>query len=424
MPIATPTATSTVEPASASAIEPASGPTGDPALARAGRLPRPPVGQRRGLGVEAGRVALWQAAAVGAIVAGGPFDAVGGTATGLATLVVAGTALRVRGRWLPDWALVRQRYQRRSRQPQPALPTLSTRTYADRAGNRAGLAGDGRSWSALLQVDPSGDLDDLLRHLSASYSDPELPLTGLQLVDWASPVTGQTARWLALRVDPRHAARAVEARGGGDQGLIRTVGTAALQIATVLRAAGHPVVLPDGTRLPDAWAASLGVDPRQAAEPTTENWRYWSLGMLHQVCYRPRRTPRDWAEVAHLLRRHGSAPALVSAVSIRLDRQRGGGTRTSALVRLGVPAGPTPEAVAEVVGRATAGFGKGFVPLHGTHAVAAWDTLPLAGLRLYPQAGRQPHSPAGAQATSPAGFHPHPPAGAQVTQPPHARTAP
>lgn len=204
-----PTATPTTEPTTEPAIEPNTGPARETALARAGRLPHPPVGQRRWLGVDAGRVALWQAAALGVVAAGGPFDAAGGTATGLAALVVGGTALRVRGRWLPDWALVRHRYQRRARHPQPTLPTLSTRTYADRAGNRAGLASDGNSWSGLLRLDPSGDLDHLLPHLSASYSDPELPLTGLQLVDWTSPGTGQAARWLAIpgRPETRRASR-------------------------------------------------------------------------------------------------------------------------------------------------------------------------------------------------------------------------
>ncbi|GAB3147923.1 type VII secretion protein EccE [Micromonospora sonneratiae] len=393
-----PTAVPAVEPASSS--EPTVRPGPVP-------LPAPPVGRRRWLGVHAGQVALWQTAALGAVAAGGPFDAVGGTATGLAALVVAGTGVRVQGRWLPEWALVRRRFRRRTRHALPVLPALATRTHADRAGNRAGLTGDGRSWSALLRVDPTGDLDDLVRQLSAGYDDPDLPLSGLQLVDWTSPITGQAARWLAIRMDPEHASRAVAARGGGPTGLVRATGTAALRIATELRAAGHQATLPDGTQLRDEWAVALGVDPRRADEASTEHWRYWSLGMLHQVCYRPRRSPRGWTEVGRLLRQHGQAPALVSAVSVRLDRQRGGGTRTRMLVRLGVPAGPTPEAVAEVVRQATAGFGGKLVPLHGAHAVAAWETLPLAGLRL-PQPTRpiQPAQPD------------------RPTQPSHARTAP
>ncbi|RGC66992.1 hypothetical protein C5N14_21285 [Micromonospora sp. MW-13] len=343
-------------------------------------MPVPPVGQRslRGLGV--GRLVLWQCAVLGAVAAGGPSGVVGGTLTGVAAVVLLGTGVRWHGRWLSDWVLVRHRFRRRSRHARPALPGLRTRTEADRAGNRIGLAGDGSSWSALLRVEPDGDLDDLLRRLLSRYDDPDLPLAGAQLVDLVSPGTGTAARWIAIRLDPETAARAVRARGGGQTGAVRAAGTAALRLAADLRAAGHQVTTLDGGQLRDAWAAVLGVDSRRADEPGTETWHYWSLGMLHQVCYRPRRAARSLTEVATLLRRHAATPALVSTVSVRWDRQRGGGTRSTALVRLGVPAGPAREAVAEAVRQATADFDRDLVPLDGAHAEAAWATLPLAGL--------------------------------------------
>ncbi|MER7332695.1 MULTISPECIES: type VII secretion protein EccE [unclassified Micromonospora] len=343
-------------------------------------MPVPPVGPRalRGLGV--GRLVLWQAAVLGAVAGGAPSGAVGGTLTGVAAGVVLATGVRWRGRWLSDWVVVRHRFRRRGGHALPALPDLRTRTDADRVGNRIGLAGDGSSWSALLRVEPGSDLDDLLRRLLSRYDDPDLPLAGAQLVDWTSPGTGNAARWIAVRLDPEMATRAVRARGGGQIGAVRAAGTAALRLAAELRAAGHQVTALDGGQLRDAWAAVLGVDPRRADDPGTETWHYWSLGMLHQVCFRPRRAARSLTEVATLLGRHAVAPALVSAVSVRWDRQRGGGTRCAALIRLGVPAGPSREAVAEAVGKATAGFDRDLVPLDGAHAEAAWATLPLAGL--------------------------------------------
>ncbi|MEU6078492.1 type VII secretion protein EccE [Micromonospora sp. NPDC047074] len=343
-------------------------------------MPAPPVGRRslRGLGV--GRLVLWQSAVLGAVAAGGPSDALGGAATGAAAAVVIGTGVRWRGRWLSDWVLVRHRFRHRARRALPALPALRIRTDADRAGNRVGLAGDGNSWSALLRVEPGGDLDDLLRRLLARYDDPDLPLAGAQLVDWCSPGTGGAARWIAIRLDPGTAARAVRARGGGQSGAVRAAGVAALRLAADLRAAGHEVTTLDGGQLRDAWATVLGVDPRRGGEPGTETWHSWSLGLLHQVCYRPRRAARDLADVAALLRRHATAPALVSAVSARWDRQRGGGTRSTVLIRLAVPAGPAREAVAGVLRQATAGLDGKLVPLDGAHAEAAWATLPLAGL--------------------------------------------
>lgn len=343
-------------------------------------MPVPPVGQRSWLGLGVGRLVLWQTAVLGAVAAGGPYDAAGGTAAGAAAVVVIGTGVRWRGRWLPDWAVVRHRFRRRARRALPALPALRTRTDADRAGNRVGLAGDGNSWSALLRAEPDGDLDDLLRRLVARYDDPDLPLAGAQLVDWCSPGTGNAARWIAIRLDPETAVRAVRARGGGQPGAVRAASTAALRLAADLRAAGHQVTALDGGQLRDAWATVLGVDPRRADDPGTETWHHWSLGMLHQVCYRPRRAARSLVEVATLLRRHAAAPALVSAVSVRWDRQRGGGTRSTVLIRVAVPAGPAREAVAGVARQATAGFDGSLVPLDGAHAEAAWETLPLAGL--------------------------------------------
>ncbi|MCW3815934.1 type VII secretion protein EccE [Micromonospora sp. DR5-3] len=345
-------------------------------------MPAPPVGPRRWLGLGVGRLVLWQCAVLVVVAVGGPHDAVSGTLTGLAAVVALAAGARWQGRWLPDWVVVRHRYRRRARRTLVALPVLPTRTYADRAGNRVGLAGDGRTWSALLRVEPGGDLDDLLCRLLARYDDPDLPLAGAQLVDWTSPGTGNAARWIAVRLDPRMAARAVRARGGGQPGAVRAVGTAALRLVNELRAAGHQVTALDGGQLRDAWATVLGVDPRRADEPGSETWRYWSLGMLHQVCYRPRRAVRDRDSVLRLLRRHATPPALVSAVSVRWDRQRGGGTRSSALIRVGVPAGPAQEAVADAVRQATAGFDRTLVPLHGAHAEAARETLPLAGLRV------------------------------------------
>ncbi|MFG1779558.1 type VII secretion protein EccE [Micromonospora sp. NPDC049048] len=343
-------------------------------------MPVPPVGQRRWRGLGVGRLVLWQTAALGAVAAGGPYDAVGGTATAAAALVVLGTGVRWRGRWLSDWVAVRHRFRRRSRRPLPALPTLRIRTDADRAGNRVGLAGDGNSWTALLRAEPDGDLDDLLRRLVARYDDPDLPLAGAQLVDWHSPGTGNAARWIAIRLDPATATRAVLARGGGQPGAVRAAGAAALRLAAELHAAGHQVTALDGGQLRDAWATVLGVDPRRGGDPGTETWHHWSLGMLHQVCYRPRRAVRNLAGAAALLRRHAAAPALVSAVSVRWDRQRGGGTRSTALIRVAVPAGPAREAVADKARQATAGLGGNLVPLDGAHAEAAWETLPLAGL--------------------------------------------
>ncbi|MFB9545888.1 type VII secretion protein EccE [Micromonospora sagamiensis] len=360
---------------------PATAPPRDSARQRAASpLPVPPAGPRtlRGLGV--GRLMLWQTAVLSAVAAGGPSGVVGGTLTAAAAGVVLATGVRWRGRWLSDWVVVRHRFRRRAGRALPALPNLRTRTEADRAGNRIGLAGDGRSWSALLRVESDGDLDDLLRRLLSRYGDPDLPLAGAQVVDWTSSGTGNAARWVAIRFDPELASRAVRARGGGGIGAVRAAGIAALRLADELRAGGHQVTTLDGGQLRDAGAAVLGVDPRRADDPGTETWHYWSLGMLHQVCFRPRRAPRSLSDVATLLRRHADTPALVSAVSVRWDRQRGGGTRSTALIRLGVPAGPSREAVAEAVGKATAGLDRDLVPLDGAHAEAAWATLPLAGL--------------------------------------------
>jgi hypothetical protein len=141
-----------------------------------------------------------------------------------------------------------------------------------------GLLADGSAWVAILRLDPIADsavvdrLDQLLALLSSSVRSSSMLSSSVDAdVDTRSSSCGRAPR----RTRPGRPAHllgggplrahlhptAVQARGGGEQGGIRSAAAAALRLATALRDQAFGVRVLDGTELSDEVCTSLGVEP-------------------------------------------------------------------------------------------------------------------------------------------------------------------
>ena len=369
----------------------------------------------------AARVAVWQLAVLGAVLATAapliPRAAV--FATCAAVLVFSG--VRVRGRWLDQWLRVRFGFGRRVRRRAAHRPTtpldvvaagFDVRSYTNRAGNRLGLLTDGTSWVAVLRVELpphtertelQGRLRTLLDRLAAAFDDGDVRIASTQLVTWAVPTpaaglaTGPGSprsvawrvHWAAVRFVPRACPAAVEARGGGEHGAQRAAAAAALRLAASLRQAGFPVRMLDSAEVRSELSTSLGVDPTRprtadSSEPEallrpTETWASWSIGALHHASYRLRRPTRHRAVLAGALTWLARPPALSTCVSVLFHRADPGPPRAQVSVRVAVPADRTKRAVRAALRAATKDLGVHAVAMNGAHASGVQATIPLCG---------------------------------------------
>lgn len=319
------------------------------------------------------RVVLWQVIVVTAVAAYplSPLAALAGAG------LLAASALRVRGRWCDQWVASYLRYRGQPR-TRPArilgslLPT-ETRVYADRAGNRVGLAGDEHGWTAVLRLAPLPDdgladrLDGLLSELDGGGHSGDIRLAAVQLTGWAIPAAQRTVRayWVAVRFEPARDPEAVRIRGGGDAGAVQAAGVAALRVATYLRHKGYALRALDGTELLAELALTLGADEHGTSR---ETWRSWSAGPLHHACFRLRRLPAGRSALAAALTWTGRPPAVSTCASVTYPGPQ-------VVVRFAVPGGVT------AIRAATAAYARLLSPMNGEHGDGVRATIPL-GYRL------------------------------------------
>jgi ESX secretion system protein EccE len=365
---------------------------------------------RQRAGRLAARIAALQVAA-GCLLLPASLPARTATAGAIVGLVAL-FSIGYRGRRLPDWVLARVRFRGRTRlwrrfRPRTPIgavvPGVDTRGYADRAGNRVGLLSDGPSWTAMLRLDPipdgqlvdrvSGVLDELAQALAADGS----LVDAVQLLGWSVPAAGgrpKTLRtfWVATRFEPALHAAAVQARGGDEQGEIRSAAVAALRLATSLRRRGYGLRVLDGVELTDELGTSLGLEPpprgaggRPLTAPSRgpaarETWRSWSLGALHHACFRMRRPPRQRARLAALFNLLAHPPAITTCVSVIYTRDQSGrpSSRAGVVVRVAVPADRKPRAVRHALRHAASGLRGRLTPMNGEHLPGVRATIPLA----------------------------------------------
>ncbi|WP_203924448.1 type VII secretion protein EccE [Rugosimonospora africana] len=339
----------------------------------------------------------------------------------LAAVIVVALALalpRRQGRTLPGWLLVRARFRLRvarwrgyrPRWPiEFVVPGARTRGHADRAGNRIGLLADGGGWTAILRLDPIADdvlfgrLGGVMDELAATVQRSDCDLDGVQLIGWSlsaptwtgggppgshGPAVRRTF-WVAARFDAARHPAAVAARGGGEDGAIRSAATAALRLATSLRARGHGLRVLDATELVAELGTSLGLAPHPrsthaapVADPipwpvAEETWRWWSLGPLHHACFRPRRPPHRSAGLVSWFALLARPPAVTTCVSALYAPGRG---RAAVVVRVAVPTGGGPDTIRGALRQASADLPARLTPLHGEHFSGVRATVPLAAL--------------------------------------------
>jgi type VII secretion protein EccE len=334
--------------------------------------------------------------------------------------VLAVTVIRVRGRWFDQWVFAYLRYRERSkrwrgRRPASPLgavvPGADTRAYADRAGNRVGLLTDGGGWTAVLQLDQIPDaelvprLEGLLVEVAAAMEGGDIRIGAAQVVGWSVPTpsgaSGGTSSgsgapawrvyWVAVRFVPDLHPGAVAARGGGEQGAIKSAAVAALRLSMVLRQRGYALRVLDGTELTAELSTSLGVEPPKRGlkgQPVSassaprlavsETWRSWSLGALHHASFRLRRIPRQHAGLATVLTWLARPPAITTCVSVTFACDAAGPARTEVVVRFAVPADKGRRAVRTALRRAAKGFGAYLTPMNGEHSAGVRATIPLA----------------------------------------------
>jgi type VII secretion protein EccE len=357
---------------------------------------------RQRAGRLAARIAGWQLAAACLLL---PIAMPARVAAGAAVAaLMALLSLRRRGHRLPGLLLVRAGFRRRRGHRarsaiEAVVPGVDTRAHADRAGNRVGLLADGPEWTAMLRLDPIPEaalaerIGALLHELALTVSTTDALVDAVQLVGWSVPQPNRPpARtfWVAVRFRPGFHAAAVRARGGGEQGAVRSVAVAALRLANTLRQRGYGLRVLDGAELTDELGTSLGLEPpgratgRPAPAPVRapvarETWRSWSVGALHHACFRLRRPPRQPARLAALFTQLARPPAITTCVSVLYSRDAGEtAPRRQVIVRVAVPADRRPRVVRRALRRAAAGIRGRLVPMNGEHLPGVRATVPLA----------------------------------------------
>ncbi len=317
------------------------------------------------------QAALWEIAAIAVLLAftvDGVSQPTRITIAAAAGVLVLTTSIRFGGRhaagWLLTWAAYHLRRKGTRREVPDALQRLAgavrVRQHVDRAGNRFGVAEVGDGWSAIVRLTPGAVApgpEILVSILREAYHGTGIPLSSVQLLTWTVP-NGQSVlriRWLSVRYRPEHAPIAALARGGGELGALRSTACAALSLMGSLAEAGLESTVLEADELAKELRVALG----SGQDAPVDGWRAWDS----QVCYRPR-SERDLTRTLDLYV-PGSA---FTATSFTLHRSPGGRERSEVTIRVGARPG-------DPVARPS---GVAVTPLHGRHAAAVRQTLPLA----------------------------------------------
>lgn len=324
--------------------------------------------------------------------------------------VVAAAFVPREGRWWYEMAGLRWRFWRRRRaarttppdeDPRLAVlaPGLSVRDVADR-NTRFGVGLDGAGWYAALAVsgatrsggpdapdDPAGAPPDLpADRLAQLLLDTDPPVTGWQVVHHVATVPAPAAApaahqvWVGLRLGAAQAPAAATARGGGLEGVHRTLAAAIGQVGKALRAAGleHRPLIADELR---AALAAVGgwtpAAPPDAAgqQPASERWRSWRIGDAAQVCLKLGGSSAP--PLAGLIAALGQDPVRSFTVSVVRAPDPTGAPATHALLRIGAAAAQADRA-ADEVGELADRMGYEVRRLDGAHGPALYATAPTA----------------------------------------------
>jgi type VII secretion protein EccE len=333
----------------------------------------------------------------------------------VALLVVSLAFVRRHGRWWFQHLLVQRRFKRRVRRAQAVLatgvagplealaPGIKVTQITDR-GNLMGIGQDWDGWFAGLAVtraDTSqGAPAHLLNQLGSVLMAPGMPASALQAVVHTVPaptsflerdapavasylelLNGEPPPavqqvWVAIRLTRADALSAAAARGGGIEGVHRTLAAAAGRVSKGLRAGGFQARTLDADALTTAIATvgDLGAGGPDA-EPR-EEWRHWTAGGLAHVSYVLGGLPAR--SLGTLLEELQGAPLMSATLAVLLTPGDGEATEMEALLRTAAP-GPREDEVAQWVRSRGEGLGITLRRLDGQQAVGVYSVAPTGG---------------------------------------------
>lgn len=385
--------------------------------------PRRVRGSRGDLGRTQFVVTEVAAVAVGLGVLSGAPVAIG-IVGGLALALLLTGWGRSGGRWLYQAIAARMALRHRRaaaddarRTDGPAVPGFQVYNHDDR-GNSLGIGQDANGWFAALSLGGDDDLisgerlsirlDRLTRLIEegtarpssvqfvsfrlpaptavlaaqspcvASYRELQASIGGAEAqaagVELAAHLT-----WVAVRLNAGDAIEATAERGGGLEGVGKTLAAAIGRISKILSSSGMAYRVLDGDALLDALELTCGFDPTVAPDANTaEQWRGWRSEALEQTSYEVLRWPAtlDTTGIGQLM----SAPADRLVVSVAL-RQATTAVRIGTIVR--VMAAPSRmESTCHAVTAHAESLGFRLRPLHGLQGPAVYASAPTGGQAL------------------------------------------
>lgn len=357
-----------------------------------------------------------------------------------AALVLLAVARR-RGRSLPEWLRGVFALRRRRRQAGPVrssdvdaglapavecAPRLRTHTFVDRNRRSVGTIGDGTFLTAVLRVETAasalrwerGQRPLPLRLLHDALHVDGIRLESVQVVQHTQPAPAPTlpkgsvaARsygplqatsgtpavrltWVAVKLDPELCREAVEARGGGLEGVQRCLVRVADQLSSRLSGAGfRAAVLTEG-ELVAALATSAVADPlvtAQASQPdsppvqrTVESARAWQCDDRWHTAYGIGRWPElglgavPLPQLAALL---SSLPALATTLSLTLGHADRQAVAVAGHLRITGRSADELTNLRRELERMARGVKVGLVRLDREQVPGVLATMPLGGVR-------------------------------------------
>ena len=331
--------------------------------------------------------------------------------------------LRSGGRWMYQTMPMRRRLKARRKaamqvKDDDLLEQLSPDIAISRVEDRdtvIGVARDGGGWFAALAMGgPDGiDAPVPFERLTRLFTEAGAPVSAIQVVAHTVPVgiaiqgspaaqsyqelLGGTAAvvhqtsWLAVRLDLGDAADAAVNRGGGVEGVHKSLAVTVSRIGKALRNAGVNHRVLDEEQLRSALKQSLAlatvsptVNPR-----TNETWKSWQAGGLEHITHRIRNWPSGMDTLPRVLDEVAAVPAAFTTVSVTISpgpvsRRAPDGAplerriEVRGLVRLSCD----PNTSASVCGRlrdAARQVGASLSRLDGEHGPAAYASAPTGG---------------------------------------------
>ncbi|WP_433269080.1 type VII secretion protein EccE [Actinosynnema sp. CS-041913] len=344
--------------------------------------PKPVRRPLRGVGVP--RITCWQLALVAVIlVLDEPWPTITAVATA-AVVVVAFTAVRVRSRWLSEWAVLSAKYLLRNRDrslpgDHPGQALLSLISPEATAGttdvNDEPVCMVSRAAGITAVLHPSSTTRDLTKSMPAPQEllpapDERALALAVQVVHQAGLDRTRPPRvWIALQV-----LRTVELHRDDD--VRRALGNAVRRVRRRLRREGLPTRPLTEHETLGTLAALAHVNAGR--HRVREQWRHWWSGPITQATFRLDGWDRLPTAVAPQLLRRLLTAAPQAAVTVSVTARRTpAGSQVEAVLRIATAHPVALENAATELARLARERGVDLERLDGEHTDGLAATLPI-----------------------------------------------